>query len=210
MQLDTAGQPWDELMQAMSLQAKQATAHPTYEGPSAHVHPHLAKAIAGCNHARAQLLREIEGPCYRFCLALLANPDAARDATQETALRILRSLSRYRGDATFTTWALSIALNVCRESRRRRRWLVLPTNWAKTDPAPGPAARANNSEQSQWLMRSLGQLPQRQREAITLRYLQGLSTKQTAQAMRCAEGTVKATLAKALHKLREQWGQDHA
>ncbi|MEM6506272.1 MAG: sigma-70 family RNA polymerase sigma factor [Planctomycetota bacterium] len=202
MQFNAASQPWDEVMQAMSLlhQGTEAEKHAN------HHEARLARAVSGCNHARAALLREIEDPCFRFCLAQLACQDAARDATQETALRVLRSLRRYRGDAAFTTWALSIALNVCREHRRRRRWLALPVNWTTADPSPSPSEQAGNTERQSQLMVLLGKLPPRQREAVTLRYLQGLDTRQTAQAMRCAEGTVKATLAKALTAMRQHWG----
>jgi RNA polymerase sigma factor (sigma-70 family) len=49
---------------------------------------------------------------------------------------------------------------------------------------------------------ALGRLPSRQREVVVLRYLAGLSTAETAEAMGCAEGTVKASLAKALGALR--------
>lgn len=166
----------------------------------------IERAAAGCNHARSILLREIESPCYRFCLAQLARQDQARDATQETAVRLLQSLHRFRGESSLTTWALSIALNVCREQQRRKRWLPLPHGLSPADPAPGPHDRINQREQQSQLTLALQQLPRRQREAVTLRYLEGLSTAETARAMRCAEGTVKATLAKAIKNLRKAWG----
>lgn len=201
----------DELLHAMSLHAGQATRHQADDRPANGVSPSIARAANGCTLAQAKLLREIEAPCYRYCLAMLADPDVARDATQETGLRFLQSLNRYRGDAALTTWALSIALNVCRETRRRQRhWLPIPTGWVKHDPSPSPQELACQNETSFRVMKSLELLPQRQREAVTLRYLQGLDTKQTAKAMRCAEGTVKATLAKALARLRRLEGTDDA
>lgn len=165
----------------------------------------IERAAAGCNHARAALLREHEDAWYRFSLSLLGDPETARDATQETALRVLKKLPGFRGEAAFKTWTLSIALNVCREQRRRRRWLALPAGLSKADTLPGPPARAESTEDSRHLAGLLEQLPRRQREAVTLRYLQQLSTAETAAAMGCAEGTVKATLAKALTTLRKQW-----
>ena len=201
--------PWNELIRVMSLQAELAREAPQSDLQHPGVSASIRQAANGCHLAQAKLLREIEAPCYRYCLAMLADPDLAHDATQETGLRVLQSLARYRGEAAPTTWALSIALNVCREVRRRqRRWRLLPANWIKHDPGPGPDAIAHQDEESNRLTQALSQLSPRQREAVTLRYLQGLSTKQTAEAMRCAEGTVKATLAKALSSLRQQWGQD--
>lgn len=211
MQASTTAQPWNELMQAMSLHATRTVMDHSRQDNATALPATITQAAGGCRIAQARLLRAIETSCYRYCLSMLANPDLARDATQETGLRVLQSLGRYRGEAALTTWALSIALNVCRETRRRqRRWKVLPTDWIKQDDQPGPQERADHNEQAYRLQLALELLPQRQREAVTLRYLQGLDTKQTARAMRCAEGTVKATLAKALTKLRKHWGCDDA
>lgn len=203
MQLDAANHDWDRLFAVM---AKATLTPAEADRPAAdRPHPHLARAITGCNHARAALLREHEDAWYRFCLSLLGNADDARDATQETALRFLRRLASYRSDASLKTWSFSIALNVCREHRRRRRWLVLPAGWNKADAGPGPDDNAQLDEQTQRLYRVLARLPRRQREAVTLRYLHQLDTGQTAKVMRCAPGTVKATLAKALTTLRRHW-----
>ncbi|MEM1354796.1 MAG: RNA polymerase sigma factor [Planctomycetota bacterium] len=172
-------------------------------------HPQLAALQAGCPRARAAVLTEFEGIWFRFCLSLLADPDAARDATQETALRVLRRVHDFRGDASLRTWTLSIALNVCREIRRRRRWVSLPASLGLSQPGPGPAAKTQSREEIDRLHTWLSRLPARQREAVTLRYLQQLSTDQTMQVMGCASGTVKATLAKALRNLRKMMEAEH-
>ena len=52
------------------------------------------QAQRGDRTAQAKLLRDLQDPWYRFCLSLLRDPDRARDATQETALRFLRSQLR--------------------------------------------------------------------------------------------------------------------
>ncbi len=201
MQLNAATSDWQCLMAVMADTAAPAEPRPVANAE----HPQLARAISGCNHARAELLREFEDGWYRFCLSLLGCPDAARDATQETATRVLRQLATFRGASRLKTWTYSIALNVCREHRRRRRWLALPAGWVGLDRTAGPARQAEASEERSRLHTLLAQLPRRQREAVTLRYLHQLSTAETAEAMRCAEGTVKATLAKALTSLRAQW-----
>lgn len=209
MQIQTTSQSWGDLLRTMSIDAGHTDTLQTGQAVL-RKSTQIAQAASGCNHARTVILHEIQDPCYRFCLTQLACPDQASDATQETALRVLRSLGRFRGEASLTTWALSIALNVCREQRRRRRWFSLPVGFATADPTPQPPEQAGRSEQNGQLLKALQALPARQREAVTLRYLHGLSTTETAIAMNCAEGTVKATLAKALGKLREHWGQRNA
>jgi RNA polymerase sigma-70 factor, ECF subfamily len=161
-------------------------------------------ARRGDRAARGRLLSALQDVWYRFCLSLLGSPDRAADATQETALRFLKQLGTFRGDSQLQTWSLGIALNVAREMRRKTR----PASTLCDDGADLATVRstvgseAEMSEQRHIVKRLLDALPDRQREALVLRYFEDLSTEQTAAAMKCAEGTVKATVHQALRALR--------
>lgn len=163
---------------------------------------------------------------FRFCLSHLGGGrrgtggDAAHlaeDATQETALRVLRSIGHFDGRSSFKTWSFGIALNVCREIRRRRAMqqrrtagvdladVAEPSDehadggaFAAIDEAMSAPARAAA------IRSALASLPDRQREVVTLRYLEQLSVADTAVAMGCAAGTVKAALFAALRTLRKK------
>jgi RNA polymerase sigma-70 factor (ECF subfamily) len=167
----------------------------------------IEQARLGRRAARDALLRELQDPWYRFCLSQLRDPEAARDATQETALRFLRTLSNFRGQSSITTWSMGIALNVIREMRRSRKHESLDAHFAaegsSAEVVPDSAARS----EAQTVMRSLlNDLPDRQKEAIALRFFEGMSVDQTATAMQCAAGTVKATVHQALRALRAKLG----
>ncbi|QDT67847.1 RNA polymerase sigma factor SigX [Planctomycetes bacterium MalM25] len=164
----------------------------------------LARAArSGDRAATAELLRALQDPIYRFALAQLADPDAAAEATQETGLRLLRAIGRFEGRSRVTTWALGVALNVCREQRRKRTTQSDPERIEATpDRAPSTEAVLGLGEDQQRLHDALDALAPRQREAITLRYLQQLSLAETAQAMGCSPGAVKATVWQALRRLR--------
>ena len=177
----------------------------------------LDRARAGNRDALAVLLRRLQDPWYRLCLSLLGDADRARDATQETALRFLRQLAGFRGDSQLQTWSLGIAINVVREMRRsNRRELELPDaqDVGPGDENPGlrrggwspaaPDAAAEAAEAARRLREALSDLPERQREAVVLRYFEDLSVEQTAAAMDCAAGTVKATVHQALRALRQR------
>jgi hypothetical protein len=84
-------------------------------------HQNLLAARSGDRAALATLLRALQDSWFRFCLALLRNADQARDATQETGLRFIRTFGTFRGDSQLQTWSLGIALNVVREMRRKNR-----------------------------------------------------------------------------------------
>jgi RNA polymerase sigma-70 factor (ECF subfamily) len=177
----------------------------------------IAAARRGDRDARGRLLRGLQDPWYRMCLSLLADPDSARDATQETAVRFLRQLPGFRGDSQLRTWSLGIALNVVRELKRQRgrEWTgggddairAMESAPSARGGQPIPVADAERSEERDRLRSVLADLPDRQREAIVLRFLEELSVEQTAAAMGCAEGTVKATVHQALRSLRQRLKQ---
>jgi RNA polymerase sigma-70 factor (ECF subfamily) len=139
---------------------------------------------------------------FRLCLNLLGNADDAQDATQETALRFLKQLPRYAGQSHIRTWTLGIALNVTREMRRRRP--TEPQTDGVWNPQPGPDVQAELAEQQVILRTVLADLPQRQREALILRYFEDCSVQDAAAAMGCAPGTIKATVFQALRTLRRK------
>jgi RNA polymerase sigma-70 factor, ECF subfamily len=166
-------------------------------------------ARAGHRPSQAVLLRELQDPWYRFCLGLLNDPDRARDAVQETALRFLKALAGFRGEARLTTWSMGIALNVVREMRRSGgRAQQDDGTIADARPAPGetPDALAEVGEQRARVRAVLDLLPERQREVVMCRYFEEMSVEETAKAMGCAEGTVKATLFQALRSLKAKLG----
>lgn len=178
----------------------------------------VAAARTGDRSARERLLREFQDPWYRMCLGLLGDAEKSRDAVQETALRFLRQIPSFRGDSQLRTWSLGIALNVAREMRRRRTretpisgpaeaaeqevYAVVRPGGSAPEAAPDAAAEA--VERLQHLRATLEGLPERQKEAIVLRFLEELSVEDTATAMGCAAGTVKATVHQALRSLRHK------
>jgi RNA polymerase sigma-70 factor (ECF subfamily) len=174
-------------------------------------------AQLGDRPAQARLLRWLQDPWYRLCLGLLGDVERAREATQETAARFLRQLTGFRGDSQLRTWALGIAINVAREMRRspHARATAL-ADWdevgagslgaspRRAAPRPPPDVAAELAEQRDRLRAVLADLPERQREAVVLRFFEEMSVEDTALAMNCATGTVKATVHQALRSLRQK------
>lgn len=153
--------------------------------------------------AQAALVSALQDPWYRMCLSLLRDTEQAKDAAQETALRVLRLLPQFRGESSITTWSMGIAINVVREMRRKRR----PEPGDVPDvaaTASGPDSLAITDENKKVLHAALAELSDRQREAVVCRYFEELSTEETAKIMNCAPGTVKATLHQALRALKNK------
>jgi len=161
-------------------------------------------AKRGDRMAQAVLLSAMQDPWFRMCLSLLRDAEQARDATQETALRVLRLLPEFRGDSSLSTWSMGIAINVVREMRRKRRPETGEVPDVAPDNAVSPDDVAIRSEQQRVLRAALGELSDRQREVVVCRYFEEKSTEETAEIMNCAPGTVKATLHQALRALKNK------
>ncbi|MFH2008343.1 MAG: RNA polymerase sigma factor [bacterium] len=156
------------------------------------------------------LARDVGGRALSVALGLLGSPAAAEDAVQEAFERAFRGLDGYRGEAELSTWFLRIVVNTAhRHGRRGRRFLLRPEDVSNRERptasgAESPQARTEAAEIQRRLTAALQGLPRRQRVAFVLRYVEGMSTDETAAVMDCASGTVKATLHKAVGKLRRE------
>jgi RNA polymerase sigma-70 factor (ECF subfamily) len=162
----------------------------------------LEAARRGDRIACGKLLTSLQDVWYRFSLAQLHDPELAADATQETGLRFLRQLAQFRGESQLQTWSLGIALNVVRELRRKKMGGVELDEEAEVRSDVDPVADLQKLDDRQRLREAMSGLSSRQREVLTLRYFEDLSTEETATAMNCAAGTVKATLHQALRALK--------
>src|SRR5688500_12960128 len=81
----------------------------------------LNRIRAGDIDAIQDLFNEHRTRIYRVCLLYTDNPDDAKDVLQETCLRAYKSVGRFRGDSSLTTWLPRIAINLCRNMKRDRK-----------------------------------------------------------------------------------------
>ena len=130
------------------------------------------------------------------------------DLVQEIWLRVYRKREAYAGTGSVFGWILAVGRNVCLGTIRKRRDA---SQQSDPDGVPHSGTADRRAEQNA-LRRDLNEaileLPDRERDVLMLRLVEERSTRDTAMAMRCAEGTVKATLYHATKKLRvamEAW-----
>lgn len=163
-------------------------------------------------------LAAIERRAWRMAEIHLGNRDDALDAVQDAMLRLVR----HYGDKPAAEWAplfWGILRRRIVDLQRRRKvrsivvgWIgggrdddgeELPS-WDPADDAPDPSARLQDSQAYGDIVEALRRLPRRQREAFTLRVMEGLDVAETAAAMGCSDGSVKTHLSRAMHALRDQ------
>lgn len=133
----------------------------------------------------------------------------AEDYTQETFLRMMRSIHLYDVSRPFKPWLYAIALNIVRDHFKRadtRRTLPLPPmDDHGVDFAPAtetPESLTLDAEEHDQVSLALGQLSAVHREAILLRYYHELSLAEIAETLNIPLGTVKSRLANGLRHLK--------
>ena len=150
---------------------------------------------------------------HRVCRRMLANPQDAQEAAQESFLKIYQALGRFNGRYQLGAWIARIATNVCLDQLRARARrpiddvqlemleLAGDTRVEKDDPE---FILLNKSE-GRRLNRTLLALPPMHRAAIVLRDIEGLSYLEIAQTLDMSEGQVKALLHRARAGFKRSW-----
>lgn len=166
----------------------------------------VRRAREGSSQALDELVRRHHATVYRVVLGILGNPDDAADATQEAFLRAFRALDRFRGEARFRTWLLTIAANAARgmaRKRARRRESTLED--AFHVPAKGTDASMEvvRAQEAARVERLLSKLPEKQRLAVQLRTQEGLSFREVGEIIGSSEGAARVNYHHGIRRLRE-------
>lgn len=144
-------------------------------------------AVRGDRDALEELVRQLHQPLWRFSYHLTGDRDLADEAAQETWLRVVQALPRFRGESSVLTWLLAIARRVVADLIRRR---CRPT--PQTEPSPAWASTGLVELQTQIACLSpvLG-------EALVLTQIVGLSYEEAGQVMGVPIGTVRSRVFRA-------------
>jgi RNA polymerase sigma-70 factor (ECF subfamily) len=157
----------------------------------------VAAAKVGDAQALETLLVSVERPLYQFLLRLLGDAAAAEDATQESLLKVCRSLGRYDERGQFLSWVYRIALNQVRDWKRRRR--------ETSEPSPDVSVPGSDPERSQRLervMEAMQVLTEKERAALVLIDIEGYSSAEAAGILGCLAITARTRAAQARKKVR--------
>lgn len=165
----------------------------------------LARWREGDAGAFEELLRIHRNGVHALARRMLGRNDRAEDATQETLLRAWKAAPRFRGDASFHTWILRIALNVARttasRSPREIEWDAIPEPRSGGEGAEADVAL---NEARQRVRAAVRGLPPRQREAIVLKVYSDLTYEEVAAILGLTVGAVKAHVHHATANLRRR------
>jgi RNA polymerase sigma-70 factor, ECF subfamily len=177
----------------------------------------------GDAHAFETLFRKYQTYVYNISLGMLSNTEDAADVTQETFLRLHRSMDSFRGDSSFSTWLYRVAVNLCITELRRRnrsRFQFLDDVIHNEDvplheePSPHPEEVVQQQEERQIVHRVLSMLPPDYRAVMVLRHFQQLAYEEIAEVLGLSISQVKTRLFRARKMFKDRFesftGETHA
>jgi RNA polymerase sigma-70 factor (ECF subfamily) len=167
----------------------------------------IERSRRGDDAAFGQLVDRYEGAVAATAIAMLGRGADAEDVGQETFVNFHRALAQFRGDSNLKTYLVRIAMNLSLNAlkRRRRHALRFFSRDARDADLPDVAAPAGADddapERQAMVQRAIARLSPKHKPVVVLRMMQGLSTRETAEALGVPEGTVLSRLARAMKEL---------
>jgi RNA polymerase sigma-70 factor (ECF subfamily) len=176
----------------------------------------IARVLAGENELFHELIRPYERLVYVTIFAILKNEAEAEDGAQETMISTFRNLKSFRGEAKFSTWLVTIAMN---EARKRLRKAKAAAEDSLDDPAEEgegdftpavltdwreiPLEALERKELKEKLQEAVKLLPEKYREVFVLRDIEELNQEETAAALGINVTLVKVRLHRARMMLQK-------
>jgi RNA polymerase sigma factor (sigma-70 family) len=136
---------------------------------------------------------------WRFLVASVGRSEAD-DCFQETFISALRAYPKLRSDSNLRAWVLTIAHRKALDAHRGRARRALPV--AEIGAVQEPATTPMHEHDGE-LWDAVGELPERQRSAVTLRFMADLPHREIAKAIGCSEEAARRSLHEGLAKLRK-------
>ena len=174
----------------------------------------VERASSGDSDAFESLVAKYQDRVYSIALRMMRRPEEAEDVTQETFLKVYRSLPAFSGRSAFYTWIFRIAVNASlsrlRSLGRRRDHEVTAQigsrsddddNTAVLDPPSreaGPMEAAEKADSSIQVQRAVDSLGDEDRAVVVLRDFEGLSYDEIAETV----GSTRAAVKSRLHRAR--------
>jgi|EP01012_Entosiphon_sulcatum_P025633 RNA polymerase sigma-70 factor (ECF subfamily) len=169
----------------------------------------VARTRAGEPDAFGTLVARYYDACWRFAYHMLGERADAEDVVQDTFLRAYLAIGRYDERDQFRGWLFRILTNQCRNAQtsrgRRTRRFVQDEVALDTAPAPPPGVIAGVEDAA--LVKALAQLDALQREALLLKYAEGLEYSEMSAMTGAGESALKMRVKRGSERLRALLGQ---
>ncbi len=163
----------------------------------------MAAVASGDETALTALIDRYAANVHAYLLRHCGNREDADDLLQETWVRVARSARSFDTARRFRSWIYGIATNLARDLFRRRMTRERALRDLSTHPPEEPGADSVDRGE---LRERIAELPENMRAVLLLRYYEGMSEAEMAEALEIPRGTVKSRLHAALRRLRGKYG----
>jgi RNA polymerase sigma-70 factor (ECF subfamily) len=174
----------------------------------------VASALRGSEEAFRDLVLRFERPVYALILRMVHDAEQAEDLAQEVFVKAYRHLASYDPRRKFASWLFKVAHNSTIDHLRRSQLDTVPLAAEQEDgggllavladtSAESPAAAAERRDMARALERAIARLRPEYREAVVLRYVEGLAYQEICEVLGLPVGTVKTNLHRARKELAE-------
>ncbi|HEX9783968.1 MAG TPA: RNA polymerase sigma factor [Opitutaceae bacterium] len=175
--------------------------------------PLIEAIVAGDDDALEELMQRHQHALFHFVYRYLGNGAAARDAVQETFVRVYFKAGAFRPRSTVKTWIYSIALNYCRDAARKLGRApamvsldepaeISGTSRDIVDSGATPDTEAADADRHATLRQAIDRLPDRLKSALVLGVLEQRPHKEVAEILHTTPKTVELRIYRAKAKLR--------
>lgn len=170
---------------------------------------------AGDRAEFARLVDAYSGPIYRLAIKITGDAQDAEDVLQETFIKAYRHLKEFEGRSSFSTWLYRIASNEAFMLLRRRHPEAVSVDEGSSSPDGErepiqivdwcclPEEEFLTAESREYLDHAIDRLAPALKAVFLLRDIEGMSVRETAEALRVSEAAVKTRLLRARLQLRE-------
>lgn len=159
----------------------------------------VKRAMRGNPTAFGELIQRDQEYLYRMAYSYTHQEADALDVVQESILKAYKSIKTLRDPEYFRTWLTRIVINTAQDVRRRQHQ-EFPLEEGVQQPVP----EGLTSEERMDLYRALEQLPEKYRDVVKLKYLDGCTIREISDATGMPQGTVSVYLRRAVSRLRDQ------
>lgn len=169
----------------------------------------IKRAKDGDQDAMAVIIENNQNNVFALAYRMTGNRDDAMDITQDTFIKAMRGLKRFRGDSKLSTWLYSIAANLSRDHLRKHgriNVVSLEESWLKAG-TDSPFEETSDHERAELVKRAIAALPPKMRAAFVLRYEEDLPIAEIADILDKSQGTIKAQIYQAKEKIRALIGE---
>jgi len=161
-------------------------------------------AVSGETQAFEALANRYYMTVYKYAFRWTTVKEDAEDITQEVFIKLANHLHTFNMRASFSTWLYRITVNCAKDfTRRNKKWRKVETTGPPDEQMassnPGPEVRSFYKQ----ILSAVNQLPNKLKEATLLVFAEGLSHKEAAQILGCAESTVSWRIFQAKRKLKK-------